>query len=182
MTSAPDLSVKVTRPTSIRRLLPLRKTRTADLGSAAISSVRLKSPPVPLGRIPSSVSLPDSSMPFATSEMVPSPPQATTKRVPFSAARLAITVASLASRVNSTLNGPKPLLRSLASWGHILLVVPLADAGLTMTKGSGMSNSRPESDWVQTKLLEFGLFHLILQFSTLCDRRLIYECEVDPVV
>src|SRR4249920_1486086 len=75
-------------------------------------------------------------MPFATSEIVPSPPQAIISSVPFRAASLASAVPSPASLVKARLKDPKCELRSLAICGQAWRVAPLADSGLTMTSGN----------------------------------------------
>src|SRR5690242_6945320 len=124
------------RPTSIRRVRPSRRMRAAARLCDGISSVRLKSPPVPLGMIPSSASLPEDRIPFATSEIVPSPPQAMISLVPLRAASAASDAASPRTFVNAVWNGPNSARRSLAARGHASPVAPLAEDGLTITSGS----------------------------------------------
>src|SRR6185369_8846803 len=94
-----------------------------------------KSPPVPLGSIPNSVSLPTERIPLATSEIVPSPPQAIISLTPFRAAVAAISIPSPARVVNLGVNDPKCVLSSLAIPGQASRVEPPADSGLTMTRG-----------------------------------------------
>src|SRR2546423_1200331 len=125
--------MKETRPTSIRSVRPERRTLAAARLCEGISSVRLKSPPVPLGKIPSSTSLPEERIPLATSEIVPSPPQAIMNFVPLRAASLASAAASPRCLVKSTRNGPNCERKSLAICGHASPVPPVADAGLTIT-------------------------------------------------
>src|SRR4029079_7877021 len=92
----------------------------------------LKSPPVPLGRSPSSASFPDDKMPFATSDIVPSPPHALMSLAPLRAAAFASAAASPRCFVNTTRNAPNCERRSLAICGHASPVLPPADDGLTI--------------------------------------------------
>src|SRR6185295_10878320 len=98
--------------------------------------VRRKSPPVPLGRIPNSPSRPEARIPFATSEIVPSPPQAMISLVPLRAASAAISIASAGLPVNAGWNAPKWVRNSLAILGQASPVAPPAEAGLMITNGS----------------------------------------------
>ncbi len=127
--------MKVARPTSIVRDLPVRMMRAASLARTGMFSVRRKSPPVPLGNIANSTSLPEFRIPFATSEIVPSPPQAMINSLPFRAASPARFVASPRFSVKETSKDPKWVRRSLAIWGHALPVAPEADDGFRMTTG-----------------------------------------------
>jgi hypothetical protein len=74
-------------------------------------------------------------MPFATSFIVPSPPQAMMNVRPFSTPRFARSMPSPAFLVKATLYGPKCVRRSLAISAHFPLVEPAADLGLTITSG-----------------------------------------------
>ena len=136
VSSSPLSSRNVTRPASNVRVKPWRKARAASAVRVGILSVRRKSPPVPLGSTPSSVCAPARSMPFATSETVPSPPHAMMRRRPARASRSAISTASPPRRVNTTSNGPKCRRTALATPGQASPVAPPADAGLTMIRGS----------------------------------------------
>src|ERR1044072_9525673 len=131
--SVPLLSTEETRPASMRTVRPVRSIFAASRVRAVISSVLRKSPPVPLGRIPSSTSFPDDKMPFATSEMVPSPPHAMMNFAPLRAASFASAAASPRCFVNKTRNAPNCERRSLAICGHASPVLPTADDGLTIT-------------------------------------------------
>src|ERR1041384_5102004 len=122
-----------TRPTSMRTVRPVRSTLAAARLCEGISSVRLKSPPVPLGRIPSSTSLPDVRIPLATSETVPSPPQAIINFAPLRAASPARAAASPRLLVKTTRNGRNCERKSLAICGQASPVLPPAEAGLTIT-------------------------------------------------
>src|SRR5581483_5342048 len=86
---------------SISRVRPSRSARAAAAIFVGRPIVRRKSLPVPPGRIASSASVPDSRIPLATSEIVPSPPQATINFVPRLAAALASSRAWPAASVNS---------------------------------------------------------------------------------
>jgi hypothetical protein len=114
---------------------PSRKARAAAAMFVGNPIVRRKSLPVPPGRIASSVSCFDSMMPFATSEMVPSPPQAMISLVPCCAACAASSRAWPIDSVNETENAPKFVRKSLAIFGQFSRVAPSAEAGLTMTRG-----------------------------------------------
>src|SRR4030095_16416607 len=72
-------------------------------------------------------------IPFATSEIVPSPPQAIMSFAPLRAASLASTAASPRCFVNSARNEPNCERKSLAICGQVSPVLPLADDGLTIT-------------------------------------------------
>ena len=75
-------------------------------------------------------------MPFATSEIVPSPPQAMISFVPFRAAFGGQSQFPLRTCVvNFGLNAPKCAASSLAIFGHASRVAPPADSGLMMTSG-----------------------------------------------
>src|ERR1043165_822141 len=117
----------------MRAVRPVRRILAASRAREGISSVLRKSPPVPLGSIPSSASLPDDKIPFATSEMVPSPPHAIINFAPLRAASLASAAASPRCFVNRTRNEPNCERRSLAICGHASPVLPPADDGLTIT-------------------------------------------------
>src|SRR5215208_2308419 len=117
----------------MRTVRPVRRTLAAARVSEGISSVRRKSPPVPLGRIPSSTSLPDDRMPLVTSETVPSPPQAMINLAPLRAASFASAAASPGWFVNRTLKAPNWERKSLAICGQASPVLPLAEDGLTIT-------------------------------------------------
>jgi len=131
--SVPLRSTYETRPASMRAVRPVRRIFAASRVREGISSVLLKSPPVPLGRIPSSASFPDDKMPFATSEIVPSPPHAMMNFAPLRAASFASAAASPRCLVNRTRNAPNCERRSLAICGHASPVLPPADDGLTIT-------------------------------------------------
>src|SRR5437588_631912 len=88
VSSSPPSLVKWTRPASNTRVSPSRKCRAASAARVGIFNVRRKSPPVPLGSTPSSARAPARRMPFTTSLIVPSPPQATTSARPARAAIL----------------------------------------------------------------------------------------------
>ncbi len=79
-------------------------------------------------------------MPFATSFIVPSPPQAMIKLRPAFAARSAISTASPCDLVNATAKGPKWALMSAAVPDQLSRVEPAADFGLTITSGSVVSD------------------------------------------
>src|SRR5829696_3619024 len=83
--------------------------------------------------MPSSAALPDERMPFATSEIVPSPPQAMMNFAPLRAASRASAAASPRCFVNTTRNAPNCERKSLAICGHASAVLPLAEDGLTIT-------------------------------------------------
>jgi hypothetical protein len=134
--SSPPPPTKRTRPASITRVSPSRRARAASAARAGTLSVRRKSPPVPLGSSPNSASDSARSIPFATSEMVPSPPQAMTNLRPARASRSATSTASPGLCVNATSKGPKCRRTADATPGHASPVAPLADAGLTMISGS----------------------------------------------
>src|SRR5258708_4399733 len=78
-------------------------------------------------------------MPLATSEIVPSPPQAMISFLPSFAPRSESARASPRLTVKAQLNGPKWVRRSLAVPSHKSLVVPPAEVGLTMISGSVMA-------------------------------------------
>ena len=59
-----------------------RGVRAFDAASQLGAPQQQHTPPVPLGRIASSTSSPDERIPLATSEIVPSPPQAMIKSLP----------------------------------------------------------------------------------------------------
>src|SRR5687767_8540570 len=122
----------------MRRERPVRRTSAASRTRRGISIDFRKSPPVPLGKIPSSASLPEIKMPFATSEIVPSPPQATISLTPLQAAAAASSIPSPACVVNTGVKEPKWDRRSLAIPGQASPVAPPADAGLMMTSGRDM--------------------------------------------
>lgn len=138
----------VTLPTSMSIVRPVRNARADSRVDDGICSVRRKSPPVPEGKIPSSQGWPDRSIPFATSLIVPSPPQAIINLRPDSAARRARRVPSPAVSVNATENGPKCVRRSLAIADHLERVAPEADFGLTMTYGRRLSDRLTVFDFV----------------------------------
>ena len=75
-------------------------------------------------------------MPFATSEMVPSPPQAMIRFAPCFAASAARTLACPTVSVKETENGPKCVRTSLAILGQFRSVSPASAAGLTIISGS----------------------------------------------
>src|SRR3954467_14567510 len=72
-------------------------------------------------------------IPFATSDIVPSPPQAIRNSYPASAASRAIRFASCALSVNAHSKAPKVRARSLATAGQFLPVAPAADDGFMIT-------------------------------------------------
>src|ERR1700741_3872041 len=113
---------------------PVRRILAASRLREGISIVLRKSPPVPLGMIPSSASLPEARIPFATSEIVPSPPHAIMSFSPLRAASVASVAASPRCLVNTARNEPKCERKSLAICGHVSPVLPAADDGLTMTR------------------------------------------------
>jgi len=135
--------VKVIRPTSIWRVRPFRRIWAASPDRAGIPSVLRKSPPVPLGSIPNSASFPEVRIPLATSEMVPSPPQAMISFVPLRAAEAASSIPCPDRSVKTQVNEPKCVRRSLAIPGHASRVAPAADSGLMITRGIGVSVSDP---------------------------------------
>src|SRR5438874_3536283 len=141
---SPRSFTNVTRPISILRGRPSRSARAAAAMFVGTRSVRRKSLPVPPGRIPSSTSLFDSIMPFATSEMVPSPPHAMISCVPCFAAAAATSRACPTASVNETVKAPKCVRRSLAIFGQFSRVAPSAEAGLTMTSGNDISAVLPQ--------------------------------------
>ena len=111
-TCSPRSLRNVTRPASSTRVLPSRRERAASDPRVGTPSVRRKSPPVPLGSTPNSALAPSPcalarSIPFATSEIVPSPPHAMIKLRPARASRSAISDASPPRPVNATANAPK---------------------------------------------------------------------------
>src|SRR6266404_3521477 len=150
--------MKVTRPTSIRRVRPERRTVAALRACEGIPSVLLKSPPVPLGKIPSSTSLPEIRMPLATSEMVPSPPQAMISFAPLRAASAANETPKPGPSVKTILKAPKYVRKSDAIFGQALRVAPPADSGLTMIRGRD----------IEIFDLRFSICDLCLGFCALC--------------
>src|SRR2546421_3903019 len=127
--------MKATRTASITFVRPLRRARAASATWLEMPMLRRKSLPVPAGKMPSSDSDPESMIPLATSEIVPSPPQAMISFVPLLAASAESVRAWPMLFVSSTANGPKCVRRSLAIFGQFSRVAPSADAGLTMTRG-----------------------------------------------
>src|SRR5260370_6151300 len=127
--------MKVTRPTSILRVRPSQRTLAALRACAGMPSALLKSPPVPLGKIPNSTSLPEMRIPLATSEMVPSPPQAMISFAPLRAASAANETPAPGPSVKITVKAPKYVRKSEAIFGQFLRVAPPADSGLTMING-----------------------------------------------
>jgi hypothetical protein len=97
--------------------------------------VRRKSLPVPPGRIANSVSCFDSMMPLATSEIVPSPPQAIIKLVFCLAASAASSRAWPADSVKVTENEPKCVRRSLAIFGPVLARGAVGGCGIDDDQG-----------------------------------------------
>src|SRR5437868_11231709 len=133
---SPRSLTKVTRPTSILCWRPSRNARAAAAMFVGTRSVRRKSLPVPPVKIPSSTSLFDSIIPFATSEMVPSPPHAMIRYVPCFAASAASSRAWPTASVNETVKAPKCVRKSLAIFGQFSRVAPSAEAGFTITRGN----------------------------------------------
>lgn len=78
-------------------------------------------------------------MPLATSEMVPSPPQAMISFVPLRAAVAASSIPCCDRSVKTQANEPKCVRRSLAIPGHASRVAPAADSGLMITRGRCVS-------------------------------------------
>src|SRR5262249_19276277 len=103
--------------------------------------------------------------PFATSETVPSPPQAMISFAPFRAASPASAAASPRCFVKITRNEPNCERKSLASCGHASPVLPPADAGLTITTDISISNFRlPIADLLRFQFGNWQLgFGLVLQ-------------------
>src|ERR1700730_913911 len=131
--------MNATRPTSILRVRPSRRTTAALREWVGRPNVFLKSPPVPLGKMPSSTSFPEARMPLATSEIVPSRPHVTISFTPLRAASVANDVPWPGFSVKATLKAPKLVTRSDAIFGQALRVAPPADSGFTMTRGRGMA-------------------------------------------
>src|SRR6185503_9985514 len=104
--------------------------------------------PVPLGRMPSSASLSTERIPFATSEIVPSPPQAMINLQPFRAALAAKSIPSPDLVVNLGVKARKCVASSLARPGQAARVAPPADSGLTMTTGSILKGRRIQDSGV----------------------------------
>src|SRR5258708_4565335 len=116
--------------------IPFRNSLAASSMRSGSFRLRRKSPPVPLGIMPSSAEPPDFMIPLVTSEIVPSPPQAMIKLRPFLTSSLAMISPSPGVFVNSTENGPKCVRMALASAAQFLPVRPPADAGFTIINGS----------------------------------------------
>jgi hypothetical protein len=77
-------------------------------------------------------------MPLATSEIVPSPPQATISLAPLRAASAANETPASGPSVKIILNAPKYVRKSDAIFGQFFRVAPPADSGLTMISGRDM--------------------------------------------
>ena len=75
----PSSATKRARPTSMRRTWAFFTCTAACATFRGRQTERRKSPPVPRGMMPSSVVFPAATSPSTTSEMVPSPPKATTE-------------------------------------------------------------------------------------------------------
>src|SRR6266567_4449190 len=99
-------------------------------------------------------------MPFATSEMVPSPPQAMISFAPCFAACAARTLACPTVSVKETENGPKCVRKSLAIFGQFRSVSPSSAAGLTIISGSVIRQFGVCRQSEATTALWFGVPHL----------------------
>ncbi len=136
----PSLDLYETQPASSRRGIPVRRMSTAAFGSSGIFKVRLKSPPVPSGSIPSrlvvGMGAPLWKKPLTTSLSVPSPPTATITGRDSLTARSAISVAS-SGRVVSTASYGIPVEGShVVIPDHSRPARPAPEAGLTMNSTS----------------------------------------------
>src|SRR5450432_1624237 len=149
------------------RARPSRTRAAARARSLVRSSVRRKSPPVPRGMMPSSVvpPAPAARMPSAVSEIVPSPPNATTSRRPASASRRAMAVASRGAVVNTASNGPSPSVSPSTSRPQPASERPPPERGLTITSGlwgskppgCNRSPPRPEPPGVSCRAMILGV-------------------------
>src|SRR6185369_9060911 len=132
------------------------------------------------GRIPSSTSLPDDRIPFATSEIVPSPPHAIMNFAPLRAASFASAAASPRCFVNKTLKAPNCDRRSLASRGHASPVLPPADDGLTITIDIFFPQIPPMAQIFCVIYGRLCLVRRVPQFFPLRRQQFLCACAVDP--
>ena len=123
VTGCPSWSRKLTRPTSMTLAVACFRCRAASAICSGRPSVRRKSPPVPRGMMPSSLRCwPAAISPSTTSEMVPSPPKATTRRRPPAASSRASRRPSPTASVKRTSKAPRPSVSGPTSCGPALLV------------------------------------------------------------
>src|SRR5262245_56850626 len=128
--SGPAHEWYVARPRSIWRVVVPPATSRAPSSECGMPNVRTKSPPVPRWTIASSKSS-TPAIPFTTSLTVPSPPTATIRRAPPTAASRASSArCSGRSEMNASPVRPRSAARRAIS-GRRFPVAPPSDAGLT---------------------------------------------------